>query len=155
MTTTTFDIKAAMTPFAEHPCQKCGGKGWTPRVVAPGQPWASDMCGDCGGSERDPRFEALRGEHEFRPYDCVWCGITRVDLARPYCLRTDLGSIVAAGRACGFHYRGGSEFGDGSGRQFFDFVDDAFVTVARGVGDTDAEAAARAFVAAVPLEPNA
>lgn len=60
----------------------------------------------------DPRFAALRGEHEWTlmgEFMCRRCGAYSAERQTesprskpaPFCLRTDLGSIVRAAAACG------------------------------------------------------
>ncbi len=57
----------------------------------------------------DPRFEALRGEHDVDGggrgvscHGCDWEGNEGEGPATPYCLDTSLGSIVRAAAAYGF-----------------------------------------------------
>jgi hypothetical protein len=69
-----------------------------------------------GYIELDPRFAALRGEHEWqfqfsegeRQRDvCSRCGkeFRYPDELNPYCLRTNLGAIVRAAAACDLSLR--------------------------------------------------
>ena len=90
MTTGTETTEAILRELAELNVWNDGSKAHEPRVALP-----------------DPRFEALRGEHEW-DYEgyCKRCGegkFGRDDvMPQPYCLRTDLGSILEAIRACNF-----------------------------------------------------
>lgn len=129
---------ALLRPYAETQC------------LGPGPNTTShelDCLGACHATGLDPRFDALRGEHEWERQDCRRCGAYNNPLTdekpAPYCLRTDLGSIVRAAAAHG---------------------PDALDAICQAVADnfnglqgwftSPEEAAAGAFVAAVPLAPQ-
>ena len=111
----------------------------------------------------DPRFKALRGEHEWyfrarfsQTRRCAVCG-DHEEAPGPYCLRTDLGSIVRAAAACG-HAIATWQVGDSFVAAVMDWepsdwpheLDDApNVMKERYEGDTTELAAARALKAAV------
>lgn len=100
--TTTIDRKALLTPWADAPCPECDGIGsFIDDTVSSG----SDRCVACQGSGLDPRFAALRGEHDWYDRTCRGCGFydnpLTDDEPPPYCLRTDLGALVRVAAACG------------------------------------------------------
>ena len=139
--------EALLRPYAEAKCPECKGKG---------RDEVDFGCRVCGGALTasgtglDPRFDALRGEHRLGlEACCVWCRLDWGecgDGGRPYCLRTDLGSIVRAAAACGLYleitYNKGYADGEWAVRMTGDYF---------SYSDVIEEAAARAFVAAVPL----
>ena len=155
MTTETETREALLRPYAEAPC---------PCLATPG-----GLCGVCGGltnphdpdcerctnhSALDKRFDVLRGEHDYwvdgtqaPGWRCRWCAQFKYDAA-PYCPRTDLGSIVRVAAACGLSLDIG--YGDG---QWGAIMGPFNVPQGRGIAeaDTPEDAAAQAFVAAVPL----
>ncbi len=106
----------------------------------------------------DPRFAALRGKHEWFmdfTYDppmarCKHCRTMRVD-PMPYCLRTDLDSIVEAfSVATGHEFTGaGFNFCKRDGGYDVQFTTDGDVNWGWHHGETKAEAAARALKGAV------
>jgi len=62
----------------------------------------------------DPRFAALRGEHEYfwlsnhggpSIRTCPHCSDVDSTFSSPYCLRTDAGSLLRAAAACGLAVR--------------------------------------------------
>ena len=77
------------------------------KVWLPGHP--GDPAGEEGGKRKDydPRFESLRGEHEWTCYGdsehwCTrWGYIDERHDALPYCLRTDGDALDEAIAACG------------------------------------------------------
>ena len=67
--------------------------------------YTDDRCSHVG-TVPDPRFAALRGEHEtYGTSDDPICWHLD-DWDAPYCLRTDLGAIVEAAAACGLTVSG-------------------------------------------------
>ena len=109
--TTTIDRKAAMTPFAEHPCPN--ENAWD--AIVDGKPVhfedysdeQPDTCHVCNGTGYDPRFESLRCWHEGIPTldwaACAACGYSVLgrDGKPQFGLRTDLGALVATALSCG------------------------------------------------------
>ena len=78
-----------------------------------GEEYCTGACDGVHTRIPDPRFDALRGEHDWLQSPviespltiefCRWCLLARtlVD-SEPYCLRTDLGALVRVAAACGF-----------------------------------------------------
>lgn len=152
---TTKMLKSLLWPYAEYPC---------PDLVAGREHPGGSRCASCHGTGLAPRFDALRGEHVWDHRLRCWHCDAGVSLwdgpQRPYCLRTDLGSIVRAAAACGLW---------GSHAEFQPFnpgwpddpaewlwVFDSMTPEGsqhshRGEGLDETTAAVRAFVAAIPL----
>ena len=118
-------------------------------------------CHHCKGAITDtgldPRFAALRGEHEWyvqrSAYHCYRCSGWKNDanVARfvsPYCLRSDVGSVLRAAAACGFMV-----IIDGPEPQWLATMGKGGDTneVVMRPGDTLEDAVAAAFAAAVAL----
>ena len=114
----------------------------------------SEDCSVCNGTGLAPRFDALRGEHQWERQDCRRCGAYNNPLTSdepsPYCLRTDLGSIVRAAAACGLWF---NQIYALTPEEWYAAltIDSHIEALVQEEGSTPEDAAARAFVAAVPL----
>ena len=112
-------VEELMRPYAEYPCPGVKNEphgadithdDWAGMATDSGYPEQS-TCPTCHGTGLDPRFKALRGEHEWWHSPmlnmgsasieiCTRCRKGRIEAA-PYCLRTDLGALVRVAAACG------------------------------------------------------
>lgn len=149
-----------LQPLAEAtvPCPEIGNGGYHARVISP---ISDGDCPHCAGSGTipDPRFAALRGEHDIdgggrgeRCHGCDWSGPegTSEGLA-PYCLDTSLGSIVKAAAACDLFVASLTYETLGPGKwstELRPWKHSEFHE-AMGHGDTPEEAAIMALIAAV------
>lgn len=139
-----------LRPFAEAPCPGPGVEATSHEI---------DCKGGCHGSGYDPRFDALRGEHEWvegevTDNSCRLCGWNTYP-EPPYCLRTDLGALLDTLAACGWdvafyrpltvrnlHRDGWAAMG---------MPDQGINIHTRQVHDTHADAAAELLTQVVPL----
>ena len=131
-----------LRPFADAPCQ-------TPEFHHLSS--STRKCASCGGLERnssglDTRFAALRGEHDWltalekRVPLCRLCDEYQGSHAiRPYCPRTDVGSVLRAAAA-----RGDEVFG-----KVLQRIDDAYSSIGGFWQEEPEDAAAAAFAAAM------
>ena len=98
--------------LAERPCPRCKGSGVHPAVDRDlgGSGVTNHACETCNGTGYE--FAVLRGEHEWdekgAANTCRRCGWSDLGVRQsphenppPYCLRTDLGSIVRAAADAG------------------------------------------------------
>ena len=153
-----------LRPFADAPCQ-------TPEFHHLSS--STRKCASCGGLERnssglDKLYAALRGEHHIHEqliyahgrkagFYCIHCEHYEFEDDNPmppYCLRSDVGSVLRAAAACGLAVAYmGPVVGGFDGHQvvlqkwhgYFNPTDDKHL----GQGDTDEDAFAAAFAAAV------
>ena len=163
MTETATSIEALLRPYAAHQCEACTGSGrigpeMSITIVAHS---FNPKCEGCHGTGLDPRFDALR-VHDWELgcwNDCERCHACELTYDQgaaapimPYCLRIDLGSGIRVAAACGLYV---VHLGDGMGLTQGDWLAtlQAWGSQKRwdGYGDTETDALARAFVAAVPL----
>lgn len=108
------------------------------------------------GTIPDPRFVALRGEHEWWPDPpptkriCTRCSTLDDEHAGPYCLRIDLGSIAAVLAEFDFEIRlARSDISREWYALLYRPAETGDEVCEKKRGDTPAEAAGRALVAAV------